>query len=174
MYFFCHQTATVSTVTLDFPDVEIISQSDLALQTKIDLSISKTINDTITKMRATQQSAGEIIDNIEQLREELAAIDFNVSGLIPFQNFTDLRKDVDDLINSLGDDTSPEDKCMGPWNSVVCWFEDFASTLIIVAVVLVVVIIGFIIYKKRKSIFPKRKGSEENELKDMPEFRANS
>jgi len=172
----CHQTATVSTVTLDFPDVEIISQSDLALQTKIDLSISKTINDTITKMRNTQESAGIIIDNIQQLREQLASINFNVSDIIPFQNFTDLRKDVDDLINALGDDTPQDTKCEGPWNSVVCFFQDFASTLIIVAVVLVVVVIGFIIFKKRKSIF-KRRGHhsvEEHELKNMPEFRANS
>jgi len=70
-----------------------------------------------------------------------------------YADFTDLRKQINQLINGITDDPAAETddsgrNCHGPWNNVVCWLQDFAGVLITIAIVVVVVIIGYIIFVK--------------------------
>jgi len=149
----CQQTLSVSTVTLKIPNVQLISQADLALEAQMNLYINNTLNERIAKMQQVQASVNTIINNIDELRTNLSAINFNVSAIYTYADFTDLRKQINQLINGITDD--PADltdasgrNCNGPWNNIVCWLQDFAGVLITIAIVVVVVIIGYIIFVK--------------------------
>jgi hypothetical protein len=176
----CQFTIEFSIVKLTTPNVEIISAADRALQTQVQFSIDKTIAQTVAEMDNVIQTVSVLNANISILREQLAALDFNVSKLYPYENFTQMRADLDALINRIptstdNSESSPSTRnCDGPWNSVSCWFQDFASTLITIAIVAGVVLLGYIIFVKMglaKKIFGKKKKTE-TKAEPMTEYRA--
>jgi len=147
---YCEQILTVSTVILTIPNITIVSASDAALQTQIDFAINGTIVDTINQMQYVQETVGNITRNIASLQQNLSSIDFNISAEYPFSDFTDLRDQLNNVIQSIGATPpgSASSCSAGPWSSASCFFGQFGTTIITIGVVLAVVILGYVIFVK--------------------------
>jgi len=146
---YCQQTLSVSTVLLKIPNIQIISAADLALESQISDYMNNILEERITKMSSIQNTVESVITDINQLIVNLSRIDFNVSALYPYSDFTKLRAEVDDLIQGItADPVQDSGNCDGPWNNVVCWLKDFSGVLIAIAVVIVVIVVGYFIFTK--------------------------
>lgn len=90
--------------------MQIISQDDLNLGTKIDLTVKSAVNSsldflgpTLDQIRnSTIAPLEEMRQTLEMLKKNISEIDFEVVEKFPYENFTILRNQVDQLIAGLG------------------------------------------------------------------------
>jgi len=136
----CSFTSQFSTVKLDTPNVQLVSAADMALNTKVSLSISDTIKTTVDTMNNAVSELDALNQNLTQIKKDIAGLNFNVSQIFPYQDFTEMRAQVYSLINQVpvNNATSTTASCSSPWSSASCFFEDFGSTLVTVALCLLV------------------------------------
>jgi len=167
----CQYSVTFNVVKLTTPNVQLISASDLALQTTMQLSIGVTLKNTIDSMNNVMEQVSQANKNLSALQQTLDALNFNVSQLYPYQNFTTMRNQLNALIDSLGspssDNSAPAQNCDGPWNSVQCWFQSFASVLIYIAICVAIVIIGYVVCIRMgvaKKLFGKLKKPSSSDV----------
>lgn len=122
--------------------IEIASASKAALAASVKSTIDQTTSDTIDKMNKLTSDVIKSIANIKNLSAQLDEIDFNVSRIVPYENFTELRQSITELINNMG--TKAQAGCAnGPFGDFTCLLQDIVSTLI---VILVIIGIGLGIY----------------------------
>eukprot|EP01124_Arcella_intermedia_P035910 TRINITY_DN9272_c0_g1_i2.p1 TRINITY_DN9272_c0_g1~~TRINITY_DN9272_c0_g1_i2.p1 ORF type:complete len:1006 (-),score=213.10 TRINITY_DN9272_c0_g1_i2:64-3081(-) len=162
----CSFTSQFSTVKLDTPNVQLVTAADLALNTKVALSISDTIKTTVDTMNSAVTELDALNQNLTQIKKDIASLDFNVSKIFPYQDFTKMREQVYALIDQVpvnNATSSSTSSCTSPWSSASCFFEDFASTLVTVALCLVVgglLLLG----AKKAGVF---KGKKHNKSKSQ-------
>jgi hypothetical protein len=167
---FCQETLSVSTVLLKIPNVQIVSSADLALESQINDYMNNVLQERIDKMSYIQNTVGQVIQNINQLKANLSKIDFNVTAKYPYSDFTELRQEVDQLIGNIGADPAQGGRnCDGPWNNAVCWFKDFAGVLITISVVIVVTVVGYFIFKKT-GLADKICAEKDNEVVELEDI----
>jgi len=129
----CRYSLDVTTILLETPNVTIIRQDDLNLATTIDLSL----NGTRERIWALDNSTQQIWTALEEIQQNLSKIDFNTFiDNNPYQNFSELRAEIDRLIQNL--DSSGSGGCSGPFSSATCFFQDVGSTLVVILVIAVV------------------------------------
>eukprot|EP01124_Arcella_intermedia_P035911 TRINITY_DN9272_c0_g2_i1.p1 TRINITY_DN9272_c0_g2~~TRINITY_DN9272_c0_g2_i1.p1 ORF type:complete len:1004 (-),score=188.51 TRINITY_DN9272_c0_g2_i1:59-3070(-) len=139
--FSCSKSSSFSTVKLITPKFEVVSKSDLALQATIDFSISKTIESTMTSMNAVLSQSAALTNNLTDLKDRLANISFNVTGALPYEDFTAYRQMVDQLINAISPPANESSSSMAsnalctPFSSAACFFQNFGSALIGLAII---------------------------------------
>jgi len=143
----CEYTVEFSVVQVTTPNVQIISAADKLLTAQVYFTSEATLAGTVSAMDSVIAQVANISDQIASIRAQLDALNFNVADLYPYQNYTDLRTSVDSLIGQIPTSSSDNsaDNCSGPWNSVQCWFQQFASILICIAIFAVISIIGYLI-----------------------------
>jgi len=160
-YLECYYTSTYSTIRLETPPYTLISASDLALQTQVSFSIETTLNWTIQSMQGVLEEVNRANQNISDLRQRLAEIDFNITGLFPFQNFTGMRNQLQSVINQIGEPPTPSSQTCsgGAWSSAECWFENFSGVLIIIGIGIACLLLGYLVCVKggiKEKVFGKK------------------
>jgi len=103
-------TSDTSTVRVDNPAVQIVSQDDLALNAKVS-DINSVLNNTIVGMGALQGQIAVSNARLASIVGNLSQLGFNVTQLVPYEDFTALRQQVDNMINSLQPSGKPD--CSG-------------------------------------------------------------
>jgi len=176
----CRYTIEFSIVKVTTPNVQILTDADKALVAKVAYSSEASLASTVSDMEAVIDIVNDATNQIIQIKEDLQKLNFNVTDLYPYENFTDLRQDVLDLIHKIpGDGNADNDydsasNCDGPWNSITCWFQDFLAVIIGIALVVGVLVIGYCVCIKggvAKKLFGKG-GSKGNGGSHVPEYRA--
>jgi len=142
----CQYNFNSSTIKLETPNVQIISSDEQRLVTKVSFAISETIGQTLTQMTAVQNSVQASNAELASIIDQLKSLNFNVTKILPYEDFTELRKQVDEMIASL--DTQSGETCDTPWVSATCFFQQFGTTIITVAAVLIFAVILFLIFVK--------------------------
>jgi len=175
----CRYTIEFSVVKVSTPNVQILTDADKALVAKVTYTSESTLASTVSDMEGVIDQVNNANNKIIQIREDLEALNFNVTDLYPYQNFTDLRQDVLDLIAKIpGDGNADNDydnprNCDGPWNSITCWFQDFLAVLIGIAFVVAILVIGYCVCIKG-GLYKKivGKGGSKTQGSHIPEYRA--
>jgi len=168
----CDRKTEVTSIVLETPDFQVVSPSVLDLAGKV--QIATNFNNTMNSLDAVKANIQDAIDKLGQYADLIAQINFTkVVTDNPFKNFSQLRKDVDDLLEKLNSTTHQVPvvpKCSGVFGSVGCFFENALSTLIIVAVAIGAGIIIYFIavktkcHKKISKKFKKKKKDNKVEL----------
>lgn len=154
----CRQTLNSTYVALETPSFQIISADDMALETSVRVNLDELMQGSLSQLSGVEAQVFAAMDNIAHITYLLDSINFNVSQLYPYEDFTDLRNNVDGVVAQVG-----SNYCSGPFESMMCWLRSSASILIAVGISLVVVGIICIIAKTKagkklkKLVFPKRK-----------------
>jgi len=134
----CAYAIEFNVVSVSTPNVQIITAADKALVAQVVYSVSQTLATTVAAMQNVISAVNDANQHIDQIRSALNDLNFNVSELYPYENFTQLREDLDTLISLLP--TNPgattARNCDGPWNGASCWFQDSAGVIISVAIML--------------------------------------
>jgi len=144
----CVYNTETTIVTLQTPNVQIVSADEQNLVAKVYYAIDNTIESTINDMNQVRKTVLEVNKNISEIISQLKQLDFNVTKFAPYEDFSALRAQVDAKIESLGGPSSgmsPYDGCESPWESADCFFEQFGTTLITIAIIVVVAIAGYLI-----------------------------
>jgi hypothetical protein len=170
----CRYTIEFNLVQVTTPNVEIIPAADKLLVAKVYYSSEQTLASTVSDMEAVIRQVNEASANITLLKQQLNDLKFNMVELYPYENFTEMRNDVRELIDNIPIHTEQQGtkNCDGPWNSVACWFEDFLSALIGIAIFVVVIVVGYCVCVKL-GVADKLFGKEESDDADyVAEYRA--
>jgi hypothetical protein len=170
----CRYTIEFNVVQVTTPNVEIIPAADKLLVAKVYYSSEQTLASTVSDMEAVIRRVDEANLKIENITKQLNELNFDMVELYPYENFTEMRKDVLELIENIPIHTEPEEteNCDGPWSSVGCWFEDFLSALIGIAIFVVLIVVGYCVCVKlgvADKLFGK---SESDEADYVAEYRA--
>jgi len=154
----CRQTINSTYVVLQTPSFSIISADDKALDAAIEVSLDQLMNNSLSRLNDVQNGLIASMLNISVITEQLNSIDFNMSQLYPYEDFTALRDQLDGIVSQVG-----ENYCSSPFDSIMCWLKSTASILIAVGVCLVVIIIICVVLKKtnlgksiKKNLFGKK------------------
>jgi hypothetical protein len=139
----CKFTLTFSVVELEPPQYDLIQASDLALQTQIFLTFDESVNGTLQQLASASKISKEIADNITLLQKRLDEIDFNSTELYPYENFTEVRAEVDRLIDAISpiqpDYSFDFSDCeTGIFGSVGCFFSNLFSTIITILIIVAI------------------------------------
>jgi len=138
----CRQTVNSTYMLLETPSFSVVSQDDMNLAT-VTYSLDTLMANSLETLSEIEANATQAKANIDQIMTLLATIDFNVSKLFPYEDFTNLRASVDQTVAKVG-----TDYCSGPFDSIQCWLKSSASILIACAVIVVVgAIVTFICVK---------------------------
>jgi len=102
------------------------------------------VNASLTTLGEISANATAAQAKIDQILGLLASINYNMSELFPYQDFSSLRDQLDNVVSQIG-----ANYCQSPFDSAACWFKSTAS--IIIASVVAAIIVGvvcFVLYKK--------------------------
>jgi len=144
----CLYSASYSTVLLDPPDYTVISASDLALQSQIDLAIDSAANGTLSNLQNVVDMGQSLGKSYLNLSSQLAKLNFSVQNLVPYQNFTDLRNQVEAAINNITSNPVgfnlaglfDGSGCSGIFGGIECFFQNLGNTLLTIAIIAAVVV----------------------------------
>jgi len=135
------ETSVVSVTT---PNVQIVTADDLNLESKVNFAVDGTVQSTLDSMANLQVQVFLAQQNLSAIAAALSLLDFNVTALVPYQNFTALRKQVADKVAALGAGSSSGSDCSsGPFGSAGCWID---SALSIIVTIIVVAVIAVAVY----------------------------
>eukprot|EP01125_Pyxidicula_operculata_P004674 TRINITY_DN1755_c0_g1_i1.p1 TRINITY_DN1755_c0_g1~~TRINITY_DN1755_c0_g1_i1.p1 ORF type:complete len:960 (+),score=259.04 TRINITY_DN1755_c0_g1_i1:141-3020(+) len=135
----CLYETTTSTVSLQTPNVQIVSADDVAVGNTVFKYIDESLNNTLTNMANVKTQALENANEAQNIISALASIDFNVTKLFPYEDFSALRASVYARINNISG-TQEDSACPGIFGGIECFFKDFASRLITIGIILAVVV----------------------------------
>jgi len=177
----CAFTDEWSTVQLITPNVQIVTAADKSLEAQVDYSVGNVVAGVIQQMNGVLDQLNQANANISALKKQLSTLNFNVT-YIQYQNFSAMRAEVQSLIdaipsdNSTDSDTGPSGSSCGGgvWGSAVCWFQEFASTLITVAICVGVAIVCYVVCFRMgvaKKLFSFQKGGGKKNVA-MSEYNA--
>jgi len=146
----CRYTIEFNVVQVTTPDVEIISAADKNLVATVYYSSEQTLASTVSDMEAVIRRVDDTNSRIANITAQLDSLEFDMTKLYPYKNFTDLRNDARKLIDNIPIHKEPveTENCDGPWNSVACWFEDFLSALIGIGIFVVIILVVYCICVK--------------------------
>jgi len=136
----CKFTQSYSVVQLEPPPYTLIQASDLALQTQIYYTFDQTVNGTLQQLADAASKSQSIYDQNQVLQDQLANISFGYSLLQQYQNFSDLRAQVDSYISAISP-AQPNysfdfsDCGTGVFGSLGCFFSNLFSTIITILIV---------------------------------------
>jgi len=119
--------------------VQLVSAADKALAGQVSFAVDQTINSTLSSMTEVQQNVAQSQQNLSTIIATLGTINFNVTQIVPYSDFSALRAQVDSMISNL-QPQGTEACATGVFGSVGCWFQDAVSTLIVIAIVAAVVV----------------------------------
>eukprot|EP01125_Pyxidicula_operculata_P011693 TRINITY_DN382_c0_g1_i1.p1 TRINITY_DN382_c0_g1~~TRINITY_DN382_c0_g1_i1.p1 ORF type:complete len:980 (-),score=272.25 TRINITY_DN382_c0_g1_i1:188-3127(-) len=139
----CQYSSETSYVLVQTPNVQIVSKEEQKLVATIDHAIEQTITGTIADMNSVQDALISLKQNLTNFVNELNKLDFNVTKIIPYEDFTALRAQVDQAISGIG--SSSDVECKTPWDSATCFFNQFGATLITIAAVAVFLIASYVV-----------------------------
>jgi len=139
----CLQTINSTYVVLQTPSFSVISQDDLNIDAATG-ALDDLVNSSLQTLNEISANATAAQAKIDQILNLLSTINFNMSELFPYQDFTSLRDQLDGVVDQIG-----QNYCQGPFDSVICWFKSTASIIIASVVAAIIVgIICFVLYKK--------------------------
>jgi len=125
-----------SSVNVASQKIEIVYASDVALNNSVDFVLAQT-SDSVKALDAIKDAVNQASANLTIIKDKLGGLEFNTTKIVPYEDFSDLRKKADSLINSIS--PSGSRSCAnGVFGSVTCWFEDALSTLIVLGILLAV------------------------------------
>jgi len=173
----CQYTIEFNVVQVTTPNVQILSNADKLLTAQVYYTSEATLAGTVSAMDSVIAQVSNISEQIASIKAQLDALNFNVVDLYPYHNYSKLRDDVTNLVNQIPTSSdSSADNCSGPWNSIQCWFQEFASILICIAVLAAIVLIGYLICVRgglwKKLIGKAGKVGKKNIRNYEPEYRA--
>eukprot|EP01130_Rhizamoeba_saxonica_P018995 TRINITY_DN9717_c0_g1_i1.p1 TRINITY_DN9717_c0_g1~~TRINITY_DN9717_c0_g1_i1.p1 ORF type:complete len:946 (-),score=206.97 TRINITY_DN9717_c0_g1_i1:43-2880(-) len=148
----CQQTSFSSSIIVEIPWIEIISEDELNSQAA--LRLSENLENNLEVLSNLQGELDVLKNNITSIMQALSEIDFNITAKNPFEDFSSLRDNVAYLYSVLQNETDYEppeieDECTsGPFASVQCFLNDFLGTLITVVFVAIIAGIVFLIVRK--------------------------
>jgi len=163
----CQQTVNSTYVLLQTPSFSVISQDDLNLAAAT-LPLDTIMNNSLDLLNAIEQNATDSEAKINQILGLLASIDYNVSELFPYQNWTNLRNQVDGVVSNIN-----AKYCNSPFDSIQCWLKSSASIIvagIVIGIVVVVIVIILVKtgYAKRlkNKLLPELEDNDEAKTPD--------
>jgi len=140
----CQNNLEVSTVRIQTPNVQIISQSDLDLQSRVDFYFHEYAN-SINNMSGIHAELDSIQDTISELLKNLSALNFNVSEQFPYDNNTNLTELAAALAAKI---STTSEGCGSPFSSIGCAFEHIAATIIFfICIMLVLGVLYYILWR---------------------------
>jgi len=71
-------------------------------------------------------------------------LNFNVTKLVPYEDFTALRAQVNQMINNL-QPAGTDDCASGVFGSAACFGKDILNTLLIIAVIAVIILVFWVV-----------------------------
>jgi len=145
----CLFSVEYSTIKLDPPPYTIVTASDLALQSEVYDAIDRIMNGTLTTLQGVIDGSYSVGDTLKNLSKQLDTLNFNVSQILPYQNFSAQRAAVDAEINGISamsvDNWNLDGGCTGIFSSITCFFQQIASTIVTILIIVACVIGGYIV-----------------------------
>jgi len=138
----CQQTVNSTFVVLKTPSFAVISQDDKNLNAAT-YPLDTVVNNSLTQLSAIELGATQSQTKISQILNLLASIDFNVSELFPYENWTALRNQVDGVVSNIN-----ANYCNSPFDSIQCWLKSSASIIVAAVLIAIVVVVIIIILVK--------------------------
>jgi hypothetical protein len=135
--------ADTSTVAVDKPQVSIVSADDKALNAKV-TNIVDTLNGTISSMQTVQDQVAASNIRLALIIGNLSTLNFNITKLVPYEDFTALRAQIDQMINNLQPSGS-QDCSAGVFGSAACFGRDILNTILVLAVIGILVLGGYVV-----------------------------
>jgi len=136
-FFVCSPGSGVSYVTVTSYSTQIVSATDVALDENVYSTANSSVAYTVNLFTAIATNTGYIQANLSLIAAQLGPLNFNETELVPYANFSALRAQVNALIQNI--QPSGSQACAsGVFGSVACWFQDAASTLIVLAIVVAI------------------------------------
>jgi len=138
----CRYSLQQSVVELEPPKYDLIQATDLALETKIYYTFDKTVNGTLNRLDGAVTETQKIAEENKSLQDQLQTLNFSVHLTYKYENFSEMRKQVDEIINNI----SPKDpqglsldECgLGVFGSITCFFSNMASTIVTILIIVAV------------------------------------
>jgi len=172
-YINCVNDNHVTYVVVTTPNFEVVTKDDLSsIVGSLDLYYD--LNYTLNGIDEINKQLQESRRRLNEIAANLSKLDFNVTDENPFGNFSELRAKLDFLLgimnskNGTGSDDPNAAKCASTFGSVECFFDRFASSIIVCVIVTGVVLIAFFVMKKtgvlkkiKKGLLKKKKKSKK-------------
>jgi len=137
-------TAQTSTVEVVPPTFQVVAASDLALKSSVGGVVDATLNYSLTTMYGVEENLALANKNLSKIITALKSLDFNVTKLVPYQDFSELRAQIDQLIGNL--QPAGTMQCSeGVFTSIECFGSNILNAIIVVVVVVVILIILYVV-----------------------------
>jgi len=152
-YLNCINDNKVTYVEVTTPNFEIVTKDDLsAIVGSMDLYYD--LNYTLHGVDEINKQLQDSRNRLNEIALNLSKLNFSVTDDNLFGNFSELRAKLDFLLGIMNaKDNSTENadgsaKCQSTFGSVQCFFERFASSIIICVIVTALLIVGLFVMKK--------------------------
>jgi len=140
----CKLTLNQSVAELEPPKYDLILASDLALDTQIYYVFDKTVNGTLQSLTNAATVTQQLYQENLQLIDQLSQLNYSVQLAYQYQNFSDMRKAVDEIINNISP-VDPQglsfDGCgLGVFGSISCFFSNIGSTIVTILIIAAILV----------------------------------
>jgi len=150
----CEVINEITQVILTTPNFNLIPSD---IQNVLgDLNLFDNINATINNVNSVIQQVTTANEQILNIGYALSLLNFNVTDQYNFENFTEIRDQVNlllaELANAKGDahETLDLTDCSSIFGSIACFFSDLLANIIYIAIVIAIVIVLYILIFKLK------------------------
>jgi len=150
----CQKVNEITQVVLSTPDFKLITDDSLSVLG--DLTLFNNLTETI-------QSVNDVISQLDLTNEQIANIgkalsllDFNVTDKFEFEDFSELRAEVDALTNTLASTRGDQklvidfESCDSVFGSVKCFLENMLLNLIAVGLIIACAVVAYVLIFKLK------------------------